>query len=110
MDFDALSDLLHERRFKAAIDVFPEEPLPLNHKIRQAPNVILSAHRAGSIIGASHAIGELVVDDIEAMAYGLPPWRMQPAQPEIVVRLPRRAPINKPFSEIKFYCERLGNI
>ena len=98
VDFDALSDLLHEGRFKAAIDVFPEEPLPLNHKIRQAPNVILSAHRAGSIIGDSNAIGGLVADDIEAMAHGLPPWRMQPAQPEIVVKLPRRERINKPFS------------
>ena len=90
VDFDALSDLLQKRRFKAAIDVFPEEPLPLNHKIRKAPNVILSAHRAGSIKGDSNLIGGLVVDDLEAMTSGLPPWHMQPAQPEIVVRLPSR--------------------
>ena len=90
VDFDALTDLLHERRFKAAIDVFPEEPLPLNHRIRQASNVILSAHRAGSVMGDSNLIGRLVVDDIEAMTAGLPPWRMQQAQPEIVVRLPNR--------------------
>ena len=88
VDFDALTELLFERRFRAAIDVFPDEPLPAEHPIRQAPNVVLSAHRAGSIVGDSNLIGRLVVDDLEAMARGLPPWHMQPAEPEIVARLP----------------------
>ncbi len=37
VDFDALTELLHARRFKAAIDVFPQEPPPLDHPIRTAP-------------------------------------------------------------------------
>jgi phosphoglycerate dehydrogenase-like enzyme len=49
IDFDALTDLVLAGRFKAAIDVFPLEPLPLDHPIRQAPGAILSAHRAGSV-------------------------------------------------------------
>ena len=88
VDFDALTELLHAGRFRAAIDVFPEEPMPADHPIRTAPNVVLSAHRAGSIVGDSNLIGRMVVDDLEAMAQGLPPWRMQPAEPEIVARLP----------------------
>ena len=88
VDFDALTELLHDRRFRAAIDVFPSEPMPQDHPIRTAPNVILSAHRAGSIVGDSNLIGEMVVDDLEALTQGLPPWRMQRVEYELVNRLP----------------------
>ncbi len=84
VDFDALTDALYANRLQAAIDVFPEEPLPADHPIRKAPNVILSAHRAASIRKERRAIGRLVVDDLELMANGLPPVRLQIAQPELV--------------------------
>ena len=88
VDFEALTTALTEGRFRAAIDVFPQEPMPADHPIRRAPKVVLSAHRAGSIVGDSNLIGRMVVDDLEAMAHGLPPWQMQVAEPEIVARLP----------------------
>jgi phosphoglycerate dehydrogenase-like enzyme len=88
VDFDALTDMLYAGRFRAAIDVFPEEPVPAGHPIRHAPNVILSAHRAGSVAGELRAIGHLVANDLEAMLSGLPPQQMQVAQPELVRRLP----------------------
>lgn len=88
VDFDALTDLLYQGRFRAAIDVFPEEPVPKNHPIRQAPNVILSAHRAGSVPDDLKLIGHMVVNDIEAMAQGLPPFSMQNDIPEITSHLP----------------------
>lgn len=84
VDFDALIDALYANHMQAGIDVFPEEPLPADHPIRQAPNVILSAHRAASIRKERQAIGRLVVDDLELMANGLPPVRLQTAQPELV--------------------------
>jgi phosphoglycerate dehydrogenase-like enzyme len=87
VDFDALTDLVSEGRLKAAIDVFPEEPLPKYHLIRKAPGVILSGHRAANVPNALHAIGRMVVDDLEAMASGLPPTAMQVAHPEIIHRL-----------------------
>jgi phosphoglycerate dehydrogenase-like enzyme len=87
VDFDALTDLVMAGRFKAAIDVFPQEPLPKDHPIRQAPNTVLSAHRAGSVARDLRLIGHMVVDDLEAMLMGLPPMNMQVAQPEIVFRL-----------------------
>ena len=87
VDFDALTELLHARRFKAAIDVFPQEPPPLDHPIRTAPGVILSAHRAGSVPRDLRNIGHIAVNDLEAMVNGLPPMEMQTAQPEIVYRL-----------------------
>jgi phosphoglycerate dehydrogenase-like enzyme len=88
VDFDALTDLLYAGRFRAAIDVFPEEPVPADHPIRHAPNVVLSAHRAGSVQEGLHTIGHLVANDLEAMLAGLPPLEMQVAQPELVRRLP----------------------
>ncbi|MBV7335823.1 hydroxyacid dehydrogenase [Chloroflexi bacterium TSY] len=88
VDFDALTDLLYQGRFRAAIDVFPKEPLAKEHPIRNAPNTILSAHRAGTVWKDMHLIGQMVVDDLEAMLAGLPPTKMQVAQPEIVYRLP----------------------
>jgi len=87
VDFAALTELVSAGRFKAAIDVFPEEPLPKDHPIRQAPGVVLSAHRAGSVPRDLHHIGRMVVNDLEAMLAGLPPLEMQTAQPELVYRL-----------------------
>ncbi len=84
VDFDALTTALAAGHIQAAIDVFPEEPLPRDHPIRQAPNVILSAHRAAAIRKERQAIGRMVVDDLEMMARGLPPVRLQTAQPELV--------------------------
>jgi phosphoglycerate dehydrogenase-like enzyme len=86
VDFDALTEFVLARRFKAAIDVFPTEPLPLDHPIRQAPGAILSAHRAGSVKEGLWDIGRMVVDDLEMILQGLPPQRLQQAQPELVGR------------------------
>ena len=86
VDFDALTELLHADRFRAAIDVFPQEPLDPAHPIRSAPNVVLSAHRAGSVKEALWEIGEMVLDDLEAIGSGVPPQRMQRAEPELAPR------------------------
>jgi phosphoglycerate dehydrogenase-like enzyme len=87
VDFEALTELVRAGRFKAVIDVFPQEPLPKDHPIRQTPGVVLSAHRSGSVHEDSRAIGRMVVDDLEALLAGLPPLAMQVARPEIIRRL-----------------------
>lgn len=84
VDFDALTDLVLAGRFRAAIDVFPTEPLPLDHPIRQAAGAVLSAHRAGSVAEGMWELGTMVVDDLEAIVRHLPPRRLQEAQPELV--------------------------
>jgi phosphoglycerate dehydrogenase-like enzyme len=86
VDFEALTELVLAGRFKAAIDVFPTEPLPLDHPIRQAPGAVLSAHRAGAVKEGLWEIGQMVVDDLEAIVRGLPPQRLQAAQPELIKR------------------------
>ncbi len=84
VDFDALTEMVAANRFKAAIDVYPEEPLPLDHPIHKVPNVILSSHRAGAIGEALLNIGRIVVNDMEAILNGLIPQEMQAAQPEYI--------------------------
>lgn len=86
VDMEALAEALKDGRFRAAIDVFEPEPCPPDHPIRSVPKTILSAHRAGSMMADLPLIGRYVVDDVEAMANGLPPYRMQLAQPEIIAR------------------------
>jgi phosphoglycerate dehydrogenase-like enzyme len=86
IDFDALTELVLAGRFKAAIDVFPTEPLALDHPIRQASGAVLSAHRAGGVTEGLWEIGRRVTDDLEALVHGLPPQRLQVAQPELIMR------------------------
>ncbi|MBZ0283250.1 MAG: hydroxyacid dehydrogenase [Anaerolineae bacterium] len=83
VDFDALTDLVLEGRFRLATDVLPTEPLPANHPMRQAEKAILSAHRAGSVKEGLWEIGQFVVDDLESILRGLPPQRLPVLQPEL---------------------------
>jgi phosphoglycerate dehydrogenase-like enzyme len=84
VDFDALTEMVLEGRFRAAIDVFPKEPLPPDHPINRAPRAILSTHRAGAHPEAMRNIGRMVARDLEAILRGLPPQEMQIAQPEYI--------------------------
>lgn len=93
VDFDALLDAAERGHIRAAIDVFPEEPIPLDHRARRTPNTLLSAHRAGNIPEIWTAMGEMVVDDLELVLQGLPPQRCQRAVPETVTRL-RSKPVS----------------
>jgi phosphoglycerate dehydrogenase-like enzyme len=87
VDFEALTELVLEGRFKAAIDVFPTEPLTADHPIRSAPMAVLSAHRAGSVLGELKRIGQMVADDLEAVGNGIPPREMLRAEPEYIRQL-----------------------
>ena len=89
VDFEALTELVLDGRFRVAIDVYPTEPLGPEHPIRTAPGAILSPHRAGLVQEALWEIGSRVVDDLEAIVNGLPPRRMQAADPELATRYVR---------------------
>jgi phosphoglycerate dehydrogenase-like enzyme len=95
VDFDAMLDAAASGHIRVATDVFPAEPLPKDHRARRTPNTILSAHRAGGIPETYHAIGRLVIDDLELILRGLPPQRMQKAIPETVARY-RGKPVDGP--------------
>ena len=86
VDFDAMVSYVAEGRFLAATDVWPEEPAPADHPARTVDDMVLQAHRAGGIRQAFDEIGEMVLDDLELMAQGLPPVRNQAAVRELVTR------------------------
>ncbi|MGZ4394102.1 MAG: hydroxyacid dehydrogenase [Gaiellaceae bacterium] len=86
VDWDALLDAAGSGRLKVAIDVFPEEPIPVGERARRVPNTILSAHRAGNLPEIWPLVGGMVVDDLDWILRGLPPQRLTRAQPETVAR------------------------
>ena len=87
IDFEAMTDLVLDGRFRVAIDVFPTEPFDPDHRIRRANGAVFSAHRAGAIPEALLEIGRMVVDDLEALLSGREPHRMQYATPELILRI-----------------------
>jgi phosphoglycerate dehydrogenase-like enzyme len=84
VDFGALKDAVASGRIEAALDVFPQEPVAQDDPVRRMPGLLLSAHRAGGLDSALKAIGAMVVDDLDLVLRGLPPVRLQCAQPETV--------------------------
>ena len=87
VNFDELLDAAADGQVRAAIDVWPEEPIPTGHRARRTPNTLLQAHRAGNIPEIWPLMGRLVVDDLEQILRGLPPQRCQRAQWETVAKL-----------------------
>lgn len=84
VDFAALTDAVAARRIEAALDVFPDEPVPADDPLRRLPGLLLSSHRAGGLDSALKTIGTMVADDLDLVLRGLPPVRLQTAQPETV--------------------------
>lgn len=95
VDFDALLDAADSGHISAAIDVYPHEPVPPDHRVRTTANTVLSSHRCGGLPEAYRDIGRMVVDDLELILRDLPPQRMQSAGIEILRRLGKigRAPV-----------------
>jgi phosphoglycerate dehydrogenase-like enzyme len=94
VDFDALVRVVADGHVRAAVDVFPEEPLAPGHPIRALDGVLLSPHRAGGMPEAFLEIGRLMVDDLELVLRGLPPVRCRRAEAETVGRL-RSRPVER---------------
>lgn len=90
VDFPALTERLQRGDLLAAIDVFPQEPFPADHPVRALDNVLLSAHRAGSLEETYKLMGQMIVDDVRLILNGLPPVRLQKAQRETVSRMSSR--------------------
>jgi phosphoglycerate dehydrogenase-like enzyme len=93
VNFDALLDAAASGHIRVAIDVWPEEPIPIVHRARSTPNTLLQAHRAGNIPEIWPWMGEMVVDDLEHVLKGLSPQRCQRAQWETVAMV-RSKPVS----------------
>jgi phosphoglycerate dehydrogenase-like enzyme len=94
VDFDALMDAVAAGHIRAASDVYPEEPLATDHRVRKLEGFVLSAHRAGALDSAFKQMGEMVLDDLELLVRGLPPVTCRRAERE-TVRMMRSKPVSK---------------
>jgi phosphoglycerate dehydrogenase-like enzyme len=94
VDFDALMDAVERGHIQAASDVFPQEPLPQNHRVRGLNGFIRSAHRAGALDLAFKQMGDMVLEDMALMDRDLPPLRCKRAERETARRM-RSRPVDK---------------
>jgi phosphoglycerate dehydrogenase-like enzyme len=93
VDFPALMAAVASGHIVAASDVYPEEPLPLDHPVRTLAGFVRSAHRAGALDSAFKKMGDMVLEDMALMDRGLPPMRCKRAERETVSRM-RSKPVS----------------
>ncbi len=73
VDTAALERALHERAIGgAALDVTDPEPLPADHPLLQAPNLLVVPHVGSATVRTRHKMTELAVDNLLAALAGEP--------------------------------------
>lgn len=87
VDFDEFIRQVDSGRILGATDVFPEEPVPAHHPVREVEGMLLSAHRTGGMADALFKIGRMTVGDAELILRGLPPQLCRRADPSVASRL-----------------------
>lgn len=101
VDFPELFREVRSGRIRAAVDVFPEEPVPADDPLRVGlgDNLLLSPHRSGGTPEALFQVGRMAVADAELVMKGLPPQLCRRADPESADRL-RSMPVGLTQEEI----------
>lgn len=64
VDTDALCRCLESQNIMAVLDVTEPEPLPLDHRIWDLPNVIISPHMSGDFYGRHEANADLFLENL----------------------------------------------
>lgn len=73
VNFPALVSVLKDRRLAgAALDVFPEEPLPVDHPLWKLPNVIITPHISGDTPYYDMRAMELFIENLKRFVNGQP--------------------------------------
>ncbi len=90
VNFDALIEQAQAGAFRLAVDVFPKEPVPPTATIRKAEHPVFSGHRAGGICASYERIATWMADDVEQILQGLPPMRLQRAEPALAASMRSR--------------------
>lgn len=72
VDENALFELIEEGRFKAALDVFVDEPFAADRPVRKSKNALLIPHMGGPTIDMREVVMLELCKDIERMNNNLP--------------------------------------
>jgi glyoxylate reductase len=83
IDQDAVATALHEGRLgAAALDVTDPEPLPADHPLLDAPNLLVVPHIGSATKTARAAMADRAVDNLLAALDDRPmPYRVDPSPP-----------------------------
>src|SRR6202046_2934459 len=92
VDFPEFLRQVESGRFRAATDVFPQEPAPSGEPARQGGGLLLSPHRAGAMTDAVYVVGRQPPAAPYIVRRALPPLSSRRAQRETVA-LSRSKPI-----------------
>ncbi|MDQ1736647.1 MAG: hypothetical protein QOH56_2898 [Pseudonocardiales bacterium] len=68
----ALLAELQSGRLRAALDVVEPEPLPSDHPLWKAPNLLLTPHIAGSVLGFGDRVAALIAGQLGRFGSGEP--------------------------------------
>ncbi len=90
LNFDSFIMMAGQGRFRAAIDVYPDEPVPPDAAFRKTPGVLFSSHLAGGISASYGRIREMMLEDLGQILNGFPPLRMQRAEPALAAKMRSR--------------------
>lgn len=83
LDYPALAGALRTGHlFAAALDVYDEEPLPADHPLRDAPNVVMTPHLAGASRPVAARAARMVGAEAARWLAGEPPLHC--ANPEVL--------------------------
>ncbi|MEO3870581.1 2-hydroxyacid dehydrogenase [Nonomuraea sp. B12E4] len=73
LDYDALCDALDSGHlFGAAVDVFPEEPIPAGSRLLTTPNLVMTPHLAGASKETAMKAAAIVAADVARYVRGEP--------------------------------------
>ena len=70
IDEDIMAQMLKDGRFRAILDVYEEEPLPMSSPLRGLENVILVPHMAGPTIDRRSFITDALIDALPDVLNG----------------------------------------
>lgn len=87
VDFSALLAAVRSGAIRAAIDVFPVEPVAAADPLRSMPGLIMAPHRAAAVAGGRRLIGSMIVQDVRAIAAGAAPSGLLRAEPSRIESL-----------------------
>lgn len=93
VNFPDMLRAVQDGHIRAAVDVFPNEPVAPDDPVRRMEGLLLSAHRTGGTRDALFAIGEMAVADAELIIKGYPPQLCRRADPATASRL-RSKPVS----------------
>lgn len=83
VDFEAFLDLAEAGRIRAAVDVFPQEPVDRSSPMRNRQSIIFSSHLAGGMRASYQRIADALAEEIPQILNDLPPLLLQRAEPRL---------------------------